>query len=188
MPTELIGATELIGDEYGDEYGAMFTGDADLDHLLAMGAGISRHPHHAAHRRAAHAAPGRQFQTRDTTRGVWRKGFLPVNLAGGFTATIAALAAGVVVSVVAQRMFRPDRLIIGSNVAGGFVVNDIRVGVEPQLYAVGAVPGQMFAENAVNIELHGDTAMPGQSLSVVVSNITNGALPFVASFQGFTAL
>lgn len=177
------GAADIIGESFvGHEnigVMGMYTGDDDIDRLLAMGAAPIRH----SPARRAHPAPGRHFEVVNKEQGVWREHYLPLNLTGGPTATIAG-GATVTVTTLPQRKFRPNRLIISSDVAGGFVVNDVRVGILPQLVAVGSLPGRMFTETAVGIGLHGDTAEVSQQISVVVQNITGGALPFVAALQG----
>jgi hypothetical protein len=201
-------AADIVGDLYGDDYSGadmgvmgpdiigdeMFSGDRDLDELLAMGADppaaaavLARARRGAMQRgaRGSHAAPapGRKFQVREVSRGVWREQYVPLNLAGGVLSTIAA-GATVIVSTTLQKKFRANRMVIDSGVAGGYVINDIRVGVTPQLAATGSLPGRMFTELAVGIGLHADTGEPGIQLSVSVTNVTGGALPFVAGFQG----
>jgi hypothetical protein len=181
MASDIIGYDDgaMSGDIIGDGVmGEMFTGDHDLDQLLAMGAAVTRQ-----RRAAGTPAPGRKFEVKDTARGVWREQYVPLNLAGGPLATVLA-GATVIVATVLQKKFRANRLIIDSGVAGGYVVNDIRVGVAPQLGALGSLPGRMFTEFAVGIGLHGDTGDPGISMSVSITNITGGPLPFVAGFQG----
>lgn len=169
--------SEIIG---YDQMGDVFTGDAALDSLLAMGAA----PAAAMARRGRVAGGiGRRFAVAETSRGVWREQYVPLNLTTGPTGTIAA-GATVIVSTVLQKKFRPNRLIIDSGVAGGYVINDIRVGVLPQLGALGSLPGRMFSELAVGVGLHGDTGDPGIQVSASVTNITGGALTFVAGFQG----
>ena len=159
-----------------DIVGATYSGDADLDHLLAMGADSPQAPLNLPNQ-------GHSYEVRDVSRGVWREHYLPLNLVGGPTATVAG-AATVTVQAQPQKKFRVNRLIISSDVAGGFVVNDIRVGVLPQLASVGSLPGRMFTETAVGIGLHGDTADISQIIFVVIQNITGGALPFVGAMQG----
>jgi hypothetical protein len=167
--------SEIIGDDYFS--GDIYTGDSSLDALLAMGAAPMQR------RRGTSRPIGKQFAVAQTSRGVWREQYVPLNLTTGPTGTIAA-GATVIVSTVLQKKFRPNRLILDSGVAGGYVVNDVRVGVLPQVGALGSLPGRMFSELAVGVGLHGDTGDPGISLSVSVTNITGGALTFVAGFQG----
>lgn len=169
----IMGA-DLVGDQF---VGDMYTGDADVDALISAGASHRRHPQHHGQ--------GRQFSLTNKNRGVWREQYTPLNLTTGPTGTIAA-GATVIVSTTLQKVFRPNRFILDSGVAGGYVINDIRVGVLPQLAATGSLPGRMFTEFAVGIGLHGDTGWPGIQLSVSVTNITGGPLTFVAGFQGIS--
>jgi hypothetical protein len=181
MAYEIVGADmgvmgpEIVG--YDEFAGDMFTGDADIDALVAMGAGAMRRPHHA------HRPVGKAYAVEQKNRNVWREQSVPLNLAAGPTGTVTA-GATVIVSTTLQKMFRPNRFILDSGVAGGYVINDIRVGVLPQLAATGSMPGRMFTEFAVGIGLHGDTGYPGIQLSVSVTNITGAALTFVSAFQG----
>ena len=174
MSYDLVGASHNL---YG---GVELVGaDDDLHRLLAMGAD----PVAAV---AASAPPGRQFQVRDVNPQVWREQYLPINLSGGPTATVAAGATVQIVTPV-QKVFRCNRLIIPSDVAGGYVVNNIAVGVNPQFAATGSLPGRMFSEQSFGIKLHGDTAQVGQSITVSITNVSAGALVFVAAMQGFVA-
>jgi hypothetical protein len=150
-----------------------------------MGADPTPAPAAMARSRHHQPMPGRKIATVDNSRGVWREHYVPLNLAGGPTATIAA-GATQIVSTTLQKRYRANRFILDSGVAGGYVINDIRVGVLPQLAATGSLPGRMFTETAVGIGLHADTGAPGIQLSVSVTNITGGALTFVAAFQGLT--
>lgn len=187
MGSDIIGDDDYAGDDYAS--GNVFTGDQELDSLLAMGANPGAAIAHVRRGRMRHrshhqtAAPGRKFEVKETSRGVWREQYVPLNLAAGPLGTIGA-GLTQLVSTTLQKKFRANRFILDSGVAGGYVVNDIRVGVSPQLAATGSLPGRMFTETAVGIGLHADTGDPGIQMSVSVTNITGGALPFVAGFQG----
>lgn len=182
MARHLIGASHLIGglDLVGD-YAIDGEGD-DLHRLLAMGAD----PVALAAAASDGSLPGRKFAVVDQAPNKWREQYLPINLSGGPTATIAAGATVQIVTPV-QKVFRCNRFIIPSDVAGGYVINNIAVGVNPQFAATGSLPGRMFSEQSFGIKLHGDTAQVGQSITVSVTNITAGALTFVAGFQGYVA-
>lgn len=175
---EMIGARDLYGAH--DLYGATeLVGNDDLNRLLAMGAD----PVAAAQ---VASMPGRQMRVIDKDPTVWREQYLPINLSGGPLATVLA---GTTVQIVTpvQKIFRCNRLIIPSDVAGGFVVNNIAVGVNPQFAATGSLPGRMFSENSFGIKLHGDTAQIGQSITISITNVTAAPLAFVAAMQGFVA-
>lgn len=174
---------DIVGDE--------FIGDPDLARLMAMGAdavtatpGAITPPQGRPTMTQGMVPRGaRVVSTANSDRGVWREQYLPLNLAGGPTATIAALTT-VTVQAQPQKLFRVNRLIISSDVAGAFCINDIRVGVRPQLASVGSLPGRMFSEQAFGIKLHGDTANISQIIFVTVQNLTNAAVPFIAGMQG----
>lgn len=195
--TDIVGwdyvGEDIVGGSYGDDFfasGAEFIGDPDLARLMAMGAdatstpGAITPPQGRPNMNSGMVPRGaRVVSTANSDRGVWREQYLPLNLSGGPTATIAALTT-VTVQAQPQKLFRVNRLIISSDVAGAFCINDIRVGVRPQLASVGSLPGRMFSEQAFGIKLHGDTANISQIIFVTVQNLTNAAVPFIAGMQG----
>lgn len=83
-----------------------------------------------------------------------------------------------------QEPFRPSRVFIPSDIAGSFLVDDIKVGNRSQLAANGSLPARMFQENATGITLLLDTADPAIDVVLRVTNISGGALRFFAAIVG----
>ncbi len=83
-----------------------------------------------------------------------------------------------------QEPFRPSRIFIPSDIAGSFLVDDIKVGNRSQLAANGSLPARMFQENATGISLLLDTADPAIDVVLRVTNISGAALRFFAAVVG----
>ncbi len=83
-----------------------------------------------------------------------------------------------------QEPFRPSRVFIPSDIAGSFLVDDIKVGNRSQLAANGSLPARMFQENATGITLLLDTADPAIDVVLRVTNISGAALRFFAAIVG----
>jgi hypothetical protein len=72
-----------------------------------------------------------------------------------------------------QRPFRLERLFLqssGNNV--DFVVTNLNVGADPQFVNDGQIPGTMFLPTAVGCHLRGNTANPGVTLTITLTNLT----------------
>jgi hypothetical protein len=184
MPMDLIGQwerDEIVGD---DEIDGLAVGD-DVDALLAMtgasGANIEAAKRMLAARRQA--ALARNFNPRvvaTATRRADRQREYPL----GFTQV--AVPAGAVVTIPArpQVVFRGERLIIPSNIAPFFLIQNIVVGKDSQQVAPGAVPAIAFSEVGVGVRLKLDTAQPGIDISLVVQNISGVVQDFAAALIG----
>lgn len=83
--------------------------------------------------------------------------------------------------------FRPSRLLIGSNIADQFLINDIKVGNVSQLPNTDPIPALGYIETAVGTAMALDTCNIGQSISVDVTNVSACTLDFTGAFWG-TAL
>lgn len=73
-----------------------------------------------------------------------------------------------------QVPFRVDRLVIivtrTAGAAGiGCLVNDVRVGTKSQFAGTASLPAEMFAVNAIGMALKGDTAQPGNTITIDVA-------------------
>jgi hypothetical protein len=85
-----------------------------------------------------------------------------------------------------QVPMRFERLVIPSDIAGLFVVADLKVGNKSQLPASGDIPGRLFQENAVGIELQGDTAYAAIDVVIEVRNVSGAPAIFRAGLVGMT--
>ena len=83
-----------------------------------------------------------------------------------------------------QIPFRGERLIVPSDIAGGFSILDLRVGKNSQFTSSGAVPARTFQENAVGIRLMLDTAQISQDVTLSVMNIGGAPQTFRAALIG----
>lgn len=102
-------------------------------------------------------------------------GFVQLAIAAGGTATINAQP---------QVTFRPERFIVPRSIAPSFVINQIVIGKNPQLVAVGQVPADTFTEDSIDSGLGMDTANVGQLISLQVQNISGGPQDFRATMIG----
>lgn len=167
---DYIGDEELVG-YIGDE--ELVGEDPDIARLLAMG---------AAPRGPAVGARIRSVQAR---QGLWKRHYLPLNLTSG--TTVAAGATGTLQNNP-QRLFKPSRLVIPSDVAGLFSVLNLFVGVKPQLVATGGMPARLFSEQSFDSGFEGDTAQISQAISVQVQNNSLGTSPIQAAMRGLTVM
>jgi hypothetical protein len=125
----------------------------------------------------ARALGGNIFQTRGPTRArEYPLGFVS-------NGTIAP-AAQQQITNRPQVPFRVDRLVVPSDIAGSFTIDDLKVGKDSQFAASGSNPARVFAENAVGVSLKGDTAAISQDVVILATNIGGGALTFRASVIG----
>jgi hypothetical protein len=187
MPMDLIGQwerDEIVGD---DEIEGLAVGD-DVDALLAMtgaapsGANIAAVQKMLAARRQA--ALARHFNPRvvaTATRRADRQREYPL----GFD-SVVDVPAGAVVTIAArpQVVFRGERLIVPSNIAPSFLIQNIVVGKDSQQVAPGAVPAIAFSEVGVGVRLKLDTSQPGIDISLVVQNVSAVPVRFSAALIG----
>ena len=98
----------------------------------------------------------------------------------------AAVAAGASTRITTrpQVPFRIDRLVVPSDLAGLFTIDDVKVGKNSQFAAEGAVPARIFQENGVGVCLKGDTAQISMDVTLSVTNISGAASFFRAAIIG----
>lgn len=99
------------------------------------------------------------------------------------------IAAGVQTQIPAspQNLFRPERLVIPSDVAFDSGVVDIKVGNTSQFVQSAEVPGALFSEVAINTGVNFDTAEIGNQISATIRNKSGGSFEFSAGFVGTIA-
>jgi hypothetical protein len=169
-----FGAEDIIGSY--SELDALFSG--------ARGASIVTGAEAAATQSAATTALARQLASRNAAmvvpRGVTKAREYPL----GFpTTTIAALAT-VNLQTNPQVPFRGRRLVIPSDIAGSILVNDLKVGKNSMFPTSNPVPGRMFTELGVGVDLNLDTAQISQIVSLNVTNTSNAQVIFNAGMIG----
>lgn len=103
----------------------------------------------------------------------------------GFASTIPvpAGAPGTAVSFP-QIVFRGERLIVPSDIAGQFVLTQIIVGKNPQQVSADAIPCRVFDERGVGVRLSMDTAQISQQITLNVINIGGAPATFRAAIIG----
>jgi hypothetical protein len=103
----------------------------------------------------------------------------------GFASTTPVLAGapGTAVSFP-QIVFRGERLIVPSDIAGQFVLTQIIVGKNPQQVSADAIPCRVFDERGVGVRLSMDTAQISQQITLNVINIGGAPATFRAAIIG----
>ena len=167
------GLTEIVGDDSGDESGAQFVGEMDGD--SSMGAASKRHAR-------SNQAKSDMLRKRIAAGALLRT--LPPRSAREFVIGLGSTAlpglSSANISVQPQVIFRPERIVIPSNLAADFLITDVKVGKNSQLVSPGAIPAVVFVENAFGVRLKMDTAQIAQFITISVTN-QNGA---ARNFQG----
>lgn len=103
----------------------------------------------------------------------------------GFESNGAILAGGTqTILQQPQVPFRGTRLMVPSDIAGSFIITDIRVGKNSQLPVVGALPCRGFQENATDAQFVWDTAQISQQIAIAVQNISGAPATFRALLYG----
>jgi hypothetical protein len=155
LETELIGDHEMIGDELvGDED----VGDEDVSDVELVGAA----------RRAARrpVAAGRAKGMRSPRGFLWRRQALGCN-----GSAVVAPTASVTITSFPQSDFKAKRLIVSSDIAFDFDIQETKVGQQSQLVSAGAMPASAFSEVAVSAYVDWDTANLGNQISIIVTNV-----------------
>ena len=128
-------------------------------------------------------AMARDLMARRVASGALLRSVPPRNAreyALGLGSTSVAGTSSANINVQPQVIFRPERLVVPSNLAMDFLITDIKVGKNSQLVSTGALPAVMFTEQAFGVRLKMDTAQI--SMFVTVSGTTPN--PAARNFQG----
>jgi hypothetical protein len=106
----------------------------------------------------------------------------------GFTSdgVIASLASAVIVSRP-QVLFKGLRLVIPSDIAGDFTIDDLKVGKNSMFASESSLPARCMQEDAWGVYLHLDTAQISQDVSLAVTNISGADRTFRAMILGKVA-
>lgn len=86
-----------------------------------------------------------------------------------------------------QNLFRPERLVIGSDICFDSGVVDVKVGNVSQFVQSAEVPGALFSEVAINTGVNFDTAEIGNQISATIRNKSASSFEFSAGFVGTIA-
>lgn len=185
----LAGADLALGHHYGRHTGASLAIGADgggsMEQLAAV---LSQNPSLAAALAAPNAQDNllRAIAGRNARAVIERQPQDSRTLTLPFPETLVPAPAGTVreIQVLPQCLFRCERLLIPSDIAGLIVIDDIRVGTVSQFSAIGPVPARAFSEVAVGVGTLFDTAQPGLTITLRVRNISGNDVTFRAVMFG----
>jgi hypothetical protein len=168
--------TEILGDLLGDEAGAFVGDGSDGDDIL--GAVLQHRKGNAQKQAMARDLLRRRVASGSMLRSVSPRSSREYALGLGSTSVGGSASANI--NVQPQVIFRPERLVVPSNIAVDFLITDIKVGKNSQLVSTGALPAVMFTENAFGVRLKMDTAQISMFVTISVTNQN----PAARNFQG----
>ena len=169
--------TEILGDLLdGDDSEGEFVGDDSGDDIL--GAILAKQKGNAKKQAMARDLLRRRVQAGALLRSVSPRSSREYALGLGSTSVAGNSSANI--NVQPQVIFRPERLVVPSNIAVDFLITDIKVGKNSQLVSTGALPAVMFTENAFGVRLKMDTAQISMFVTISVTNQN----PAARNFQG----
>jgi hypothetical protein len=197
---EDIMSFDIVGDD-DDDYGSIgldpqFVGADDMSflnslvsgHLDALisgdgtseiiGAAAPKAQKKAALKQLAMRSAGAVIKRGLDRRRRYPLGVVPTTITSGDTETIPTTP---------QNLFRPERLVIPSDIAFDIGVTDVKVGNQSQFVETSEVPGSLFSEVAINTGVTFDTAEIGNQISVQIRNKSLADVEFTAGFVGTIA-
>ena len=174
--------TEILGDLLdGDDEAGEFVGDDSGDDIL--GAVLAARKKGNARKQAM----ARDLLRRRVAAGSLLRSVTPRSsreYALGLGSTSVAGTSSANINVQPQVIFRPERLVVPSNIAVDFLITDIKVGKNSQLVSTGALPAVMFTENAFGVRLKMDTAQISMFVTISVTNQNASARNFQGGLVG----
>jgi hypothetical protein len=179
--------SEILGDLLeglgldGDDDAGAFVGDDDAGDDV-LGAILKK-----AKRNSDKAAMARDLLRRRINSGTLLRSTSPRSsreYALGLGSTSVSGASSANINVQPQVIFRPERLVVPSNVAVDFLITDIKVGKNSQLASTGALPAVMFTETAFGVRLKMDTAQISMFVTISVTNQNANARNFQGGLVG----
>lgn len=102
----------------------------------------------------------------------------------GLGSTSVAGSSSANINVQPQLIFRPERIVVPSNIAPDFMITDIKVGKNSQLVSTGALPSVGFTETAFGVRLKMDTCQISMFVTITVSNQNGSAKTFQGMIVG----
>lgn len=176
--------TEILGDLLdGDDVEGAFVGDAIPGHTTSYGDDDIIGAAIAQRRRRKKAAAAQMLMRKRVAAGALLRGVPPRQsreFALGLGSTSVAGNSSANINVQPQVIFRPERLVVPSNLAIDFLITDIKVGKNSQLVSTGALPAVMFTEVAFGVRLKMDTCQISMFVTISVTNQN----PAARNFQG----
>lgn len=170
-----IGADELIGDDDDDDD----DGDDIVDDIIS-GDGMSEIIGARRRRRRRRVRRGRKavIRRKPSRERRYPLGFTPTDIATTVTTTIAANP---------QSLYRPERLIVPSDITSDIGIVDVKVGTQSQFVQNTEVPSAIFSEVAIDAYVHFDSAEVGNQIYVQARNKSAATVNFTAAIIGTVA-
>ena len=180
---DIVGSNLMFGADDSDVLEALsVSGDGSSEIIGAdlIGAARAGNPRaQAALRQVAMRNAGAVIKNDLKNRRRYPLGFVPTEVDSGDAATIPAAP---------QNLFRPERLVIPSDICFDFGVQDIKVGNQSQFAQSVEVPAAVFSEVSIDTNVTFDTAEVGNQISILVRNKgTTDNLEFTAAAIGTIA-
>lgn len=173
---ELIGEDELVGDEV-DELLEALEGEE-------VGARRRYRRRMPARRRSSYRRPIRRTAPRRGLMLARQKQTQARRYPLGLGSTALLANATAVITVNPQLPFKLMRL---STPSTGITVDNIQIGTVSQFVAAGGIPAEVFAPNAIAVDLKGDTAVPGVQIQITVTDTSGAPNTFTGAFFGLVA-
>jgi hypothetical protein len=174
------GADDIIGGY--SELDALFSGSRGA--MIRAGADPSSPSGVVPDGSVSKAALAQHLLARNSAMVVPRQATKAREFPLGFPTTTIAAGATANVQTQPQVAFRGRRLVIPSDIAGALLVNDLKIGNASMFPNSNPIPGRMFSELAVGLDLNLDTAQISQVVSLNVTNTSAGSLTFNAGIVG----
>lgn len=97
---------------------------------------------------------------------------------------LVGIGATVTIVYSTEELFRPERFIIDELTGDDFIIEDILVGTRSMFASTGEVKASIFRPDAVDANVHFDSANVGNKIKVIVRNTNAAARTFYGSFIG----
>jgi hypothetical protein len=176
---------QVVGDDMGflnslvsGELDALISGDGTSEIIGAAARSNGNAKKKAALKQLAMRSAGAVIKRGLDRRRRYPLGVVPTTITAGNNATIPTTP---------QNLFRPERLMVPSDIAFDIGVTDVKVGNQSQFVETSEVPATMFSEVAVNTGVTFDTAEIGNQISVALRNKSLADVEFTAGFVGTIA-
>jgi hypothetical protein len=177
-PDALLEALAVSGHGGGVDYLVGGDGSSEIIGSLVGAAQAGNPKARAALAKIAQRNAGAVVQRELDRRRRYPLGVVPTSITAGVQSQIPASP---------QNLFRPERLVIPSDIAFDAGVVDIKVGNVSQFVQSAEVPGALFSEVAINTGVNFDTAEIGNQISCTVRNKSAVTFEFSAGFVGTIA-
>lgn len=181
MDPQFVGADDLSflnSLVSGEDLQALISGDGTSEIIGAVKKAAGNAKKQAALRQLAMRSAGAVIKRGLDRRRRYPLGVVPTTITSGDTETIPTTP---------QNLFRPERLVIPSDIAFDVGVTDVKVGNQSQFVETSEVPGSLFSEVAINTGVTFDTAEIGNQISVQIRNKSLSDVEFTAGFVGTIA-